>query len=131
MSYQILTASHAIPYGFHSTLQLERNGFTSRREEIKTVFVQFRTALAVVFLASVPLHLGASIERPSLEPLTSKEVRKAEASATTAADHLRLAVWYRSQAQQAQVNLAEQEALVSQLGHNPALVVRTKIPNAY
>jgi hypothetical protein len=95
------------------------------------MFIQFRTALAVVFVASVPLHLGANVQGTSFEPLTSKEVRRAEVSAKTAADHLRLAAWYRLEAQQAQRNLAEQEAVVNQLSHNPALVARTKIQNPY
>lgn len=93
--------------------------------------VQFKTALAVAIVAGVPLHLGANTQRPSSEPLGAKEVRKAETQAKTAADHLRLAAWYRSEAQQVQANLTEQEDLVRKLGRNPELVARTKIPNPY
>jgi hypothetical protein len=67
--------------------------------------LQFKTALAVLFMASLPMHLRATPQGSSGEPLTAKQVQKAEASAKTAADHLRLAAYYRADAQQAQVKL--------------------------
>ena len=89
------------------------------------------TALAVLFLASVPQHLRATPQKPSGEPLTSKEVRKAEASAKTAADHIRLAVYYETQAKQTQSKLAEAEDLVNYWGQKSWMVERTKVPNPY
>ena len=83
--------------------------------------MQFRTALAIAVLAGVPVDAG--------ERLTAKEVRKAEGQAKTAADHLRLAAWYRSEARQAQADLAEQEALVNSLSRNPEMTTRSKTPN--
>jgi len=93
--------------------------------------IQFKTILAAAIVASVPLHLGANNQRPSSEPLAAKEVRKAEAQAKTAADHLKLAAWYRSETLQAQASLTEQEDLVKHLGQNPEMVARTKTPNPY
>jgi hypothetical protein len=95
------------------------------------MFVQFKTALAVIFVASVPFHMVADAERPSSEPLSAKEVRKAEAQAHTAADHLRLCTWYQSQASQTQTKLTEEENLVNYLGQKPGVADRTKIPNPY
>jgi hypothetical protein len=88
--------------------------------------VQIKTALAVLFLASVPLHLRAS--QVSSEPLSAKGLRQAEATAKTAADHLRLAVYYQTQAQQTQAKLAEAE---DQVKHYSFMADRTKVPNAY
>jgi hypothetical protein len=93
--------------------------------------MQFNTILAAAIVASVPLHLESNTQRPSNEPLAPKEVRKAGAQARTAADHFRLAAWYRSEALQAQANLTEREDLVKHLGQNPEMVTCTKIPNPY
>jgi len=95
------------------------------------MFVQFKTALAVLVVASVPLHLGATPQASSSEPLSMKEFRKAEAQARTSADHLRLAAWYQSQARQNQAQLAEQEELVNYWAQQPGMASRTKIPNPY
>jgi len=84
------------------------------------MFLQF-AALAIAILIGAPAD--------TTEPLTAREVRKAEARARTAADHLRLAAWYRSEARQAQANLAEQEALVRSLSRSPELATRSKTPN--
>lgn len=84
------------------------------------MFLQF-AALAIAIL------IGAAGD--TTEPLTAREVRKAEALARTAADHLRLAAWYRSEARQAQANLAEQQALVNSLSRSPELATRSKTPN--
>jgi hypothetical protein len=95
------------------------------------MLVQFKIALAVIFVASVPIHLLADAARPSSEPLSAKEVRKAEAQAKTAADHLRLGAWYQSEASQTQTELTEEENLVTYLSQKPGVVDRTKIPNPY
>jgi hypothetical protein len=95
------------------------------------MLVQFKTALAVIFVASVPLRLVADAERSSSEPLSAKEVRRAEAQARTAADHFRIAVWYQSQARLTQMKLTEEEDLVKYWGQQPGMVDRTKIPNPY
>ncbi len=91
------------------------------------MFVQFKTALAVIFVASVPIHVVADAERAS----SAKEVRKSEAQAKTAADHLRLGAWYQSEASQMQTKLTEEEKLVNYWGQKPGVADRTKIPNPY
>jgi len=93
--------------------------------------VLLTTTLAVLFLASVPQHLRATPQNPSGEPLTSKEVRKAEASAKTSADHARLAVYYETQAKQTQSKLTEAEGLLNYWAQKSWMVERTKTPNPY
>jgi hypothetical protein len=94
------------------------------------MLVQFKTALAVLFVASMPLYLGAEPQVSSSEPLSTKEVRKAEREARTPEDHLRLAAWYQVEARQTQSKLTEEEGLMkywAQLG----MADRAKIPNPY
>ena len=94
------------------------------------MLVQFKTALAVLFVASMPLHLGAKPQGLSSEPLSAREIRKAEREARTAEDHLRLAAWYQFEARQTQNKLTQEEGLVkywARLG----MAERTKIPNPY
>jgi hypothetical protein len=64
------------------------------------------------------------------EPLTAKEVRKAEKEARTADDHLRLAEFYEYAARAKQAELTEQEQLVNYWGQT-SMATRTKIPNPY
>src|SRR5882672_9150690 len=71
--------------------------------------VLLKTALALVFVAILPLPLRASPQGSSSEPLRAKEVRKAEKEAKTAADHVWLAAHYQSKAQHMQSKLAEAE----------------------
>jgi len=92
---------------------------------------QFKTALAVIFIASVPIHLVADAERASSEPLSANEIRKAEAQAKTAADHLRLGAWYQSEALHTRTRLTEEKDLVNYWGQKAGVVDRTKIPNPY
>jgi hypothetical protein len=94
------------------------------------MLVQFKTAMAVLFVASMPLHLGAEIQGSSSEPLSAKEVRKAEREARTADDHLRLAAWYQTDAQQTQIKLTEEEDLVKYWAQR-GMADREKIPNPY
>jgi hypothetical protein len=75
----------------------------------------------------VILVIGATLCSAG-EPLTSKEVRRAEATARTAADHLRLAAYYQTKARRAQANLTEEE---DQMNHWASMAGRTKIPNPY
>jgi hypothetical protein len=91
------------------------------------MFVQFKTALAVIFVASVPIHVVADAERAS----SAKEVRKSEAQAKTAAEHRRSGDWYQSEASQMQTKLTEEEKLVNYWGQKPGVADRTKIPNPY
>jgi hypothetical protein len=86
-----------------------------------------RIALALLFAATVP---GADPASSSGEPLTAKEVRKAEKEARTADDHLRLASYYESEARLKQAELKEQEQLVDYWGRT-SMATRTKIPNPY
>jgi hypothetical protein len=80
-----------------------------------------------MFAASVPLHLGAAPQKAS-EPLTAREVQKAEKEAKTKADHLRLAAYYRLEAQQDQKKLADAEDTMK---HWSWMATWTKLPNAY
>jgi hypothetical protein len=92
------------------------------------MLVQFKTALAVLFVAGMPLHLGAENQSSSSEPLSTKEIRKAERDARAPEDHLRLAAWYQIEARKTESKLTEEEGLVkywAQLG----MADRTKIPN--
>ena len=95
------------------------------------MLVQFKTALAVIFVAAMPMHLRANAPQASGEPLGAKEVRKAEKEAQTAADHLRLATWYQAEMQRTRTQLTEQEDLVKHFSQMPGIADRTKIPNPY
>jgi hypothetical protein len=88
----------------------------------------FATVLALVLVASAPTHLKGAPQGASVEPMTAKQVRAAEANARTKADHLRLASYYRSKAQQSQAKLADAEV---QLKNWSWMEGRTKIPNPY
>lgn len=90
--------------------------------------VRFKTVLALIFVASIPLHLRATPQGSSGEPLTASEVRKAEGEAKTAADHLRLAAYYQAKAQRTQSKLVDAE---DQMKHYNFMADRTKVPNAY
>jgi len=89
---------------------------------------QFKTALALLFVACLPLTLRATPQASSSEPLTASQVKQAEATAKTAADHVRLAVYYESKAHQAQTELVDAE---DQMKHYSWMEGRTKVPNAY
>ena len=88
--------------------------------------VYLKAALAIM-VASVPLQLGAVLQKAS-EPLTAREIQKAEKEAKTAADHLRLAAYYRLEAQQDQKKLADAEDTMK---HWSWMATWTKLPNAY
>jgi len=94
----------------------------------------FTTVLALALVAGVPAHLkGApqgtgAPQGATVEPLTAKQLRTAEANAKTKADHLRLAAYYRSKAQQSQTKLADAEV---QLKNWSWMEGRTKVPNPY
>jgi hypothetical protein len=62
------------------------------------------------------------------EPLSAKEVRRAEAEARTPEAHLRLAAYYMAKARQAQADLAEAEEDMQRWA---SMASRTKIPNPY
>jgi len=86
----------------------------------------FKTALTIM-VASLPLQLGA-VPQKTIEPLTAREVQKAEKEAKTPADHLRLAAYYRAEAQQAQQKLADAQDTMK---HWSFMENWTKVPNAY
>jgi hypothetical protein len=91
---------------------------------------KLKAALALVFLASVPVSMQAAPSSTS-GILSARDVRKAEAEAKTAADHRLIAAYYQSQAQKFQTKLSEQEELVNYWGGKSWMVGRTKQPNAY
>lgn len=95
------------------------------------MLIRLKTALAVLFVASVPLHLGAEIQGSPNAMLTAGEVGKAEREARTADDHLRVAAWYRANASETLDKLTEQEHLVNYWAQQPGMVSRTKIPDPY
>jgi hypothetical protein len=90
--------------------------------------VPFKTALALIFVASVPLHLRATAQGSLGEPLAASQVRKAEAEAKTQTDHQRLVVYYQAKARQTESKLADAE---DQMKHYSFMADRTKVPNAY
>jgi hypothetical protein len=92
--------------------------------------VQLKAALALVFLASVPVSMKAAPSSTS-GILTARDARKAEAEAKTAADHRLIAAYYQAQAQKLQTKLSEQEDLVNYWGEKSWMVGRTKQPNPY
>ena len=90
------------------------------------MYSMFKTVLALAFVASLPVRAIPGTSPASV--LTAKEVSKAEAEAKTAEDHLRLAAFYQSKAQQAQSKLAEAEDMVK---HYSWMADRSKVPNPY
>jgi hypothetical protein len=84
--------------------------------------------LPVILVIGATLCSGGDPESSPSEPLTSKEVRRAESTARTASDHLRLAAYYQAKARRAQANLNEEE---EQMKHWAYMADRTKIPNPY
>lgn len=89
--------------------------------------IHCRVALALL-LAAVTQR--ADPPPPSGEPLSAKDVKRAEKKARTADDHLRLATYYEYAARQKQAELKEQEDLANYWGQTP-MATRTKIPNPY
>ena len=90
--------------------------------------VPFKTTLALIFVASIPLHLRATEQGSLGEPLTASQVKRAEAEAKTQADHLRLVVYYQAKVRQTESKLADAE---DQMKHYSFMADRTKVPNAY
>ena len=88
--------------------------------------VYLKTAL-VILAASLPMQLGAAPQK-TIEPLTARQVQQAEKEAKTKADHLRLAAYYRLEAQQDQTKLADAEDTMK---HWSWMATWTKLPNAY
>ena len=88
--------------------------------------VYLKTAL-VILTASLPMQLGAAPQK-TIEPLTARQVQQAEKGAKTKADHLRLAAYYRLEAQQDQQKLADAEDTMK---HWSFMEHWTKFPNAY
>jgi hypothetical protein len=100
--------------------------FISHEKEINQMRVHLKTALAIM-AATLSLPLSAAPQKPS-EPLTAREVQQAEKVAKTKADHLRLAAYYRLEAQQDQKKLADAEDTMK---HWSFMETWTKLPNAY
>jgi hypothetical protein len=100
------------------------------RNALHLTMRRISAVLVVLAVEFVTLRLTADQGQASGEPLTAKEVRKAEKGARTAEDHLRLAAYYESEARKKQAELAEQEELANNLGRT-AMAMRTKIPNPY
>ena len=88
--------------------------------------VYLKTAL-VILTASLPMQLGAAPQK-TIEPLTARQVQQAEKAAKTKADHLRLASYYRLEAQKDQQKLADAEDTMK---HWSFMATWTKLPNAY
>jgi hypothetical protein len=88
--------------------------------------VYLKTALAIT-VATLALPLGAAPQK-TIEPLTARQVEQAEKGAKSKADHLRLAAYYRLEAQQDQKKLADAEDTMK---HWSWMATWTKVPNAY
>jgi hypothetical protein len=85
------------------------------------IFVEDNTDGSRVLESEYEKRLNeAAAERVTLacqlpgEPLTAKEVRQLEKTAVTAADHMRLAAYYRFQAEQSQNKLTDAEELLKE-----------------
>ena len=87
--------------------------------------VYLKTAVAMM-VATLSFPLGAAPQ--TIEPLTARQVEKAEKEAKSKADHLRLAAYYRLEAQQDQKKLADAE---DTMNHYSWMATWTKLPNAY
>jgi hypothetical protein len=82
-------------------------------------------------LALIPvlfLQLAAAAQNIPAGPLTSKEARQLECSAKTAADHVRLADYYRLQARKNEQKLADAREQMRRAG---LAEYSTKVPNSY
>jgi hypothetical protein len=97
-------------------------------EGVTIMYRNLKFTLALIFIATVPLHLKATAQAASGEVLNAKQLRELEKSAVTAADHERLAAYYQSQAEQAQKKLADAEELEKKWG--PAERA-SKVPDPY
>ena len=93
-----------------------------------TMCRHFGLTLALIFVASVPLHLKANAQAALGQVLTPNALRELEKSAKSAADHERLAAYYRSQAQIAQENLDDAEELLKKWG---PIEKASKTPDPY
>ena len=93
-----------------------------------TMCRHFGLTLALIFVASVPLHLKANAQAASGQVLTPNALRELEKSAKSAADHERLAAYYRSQAQIARENLDDAEELLKKWG---PIEKASKTPDPY
>jgi hypothetical protein len=94
------------------------------KEGMKTLL---RAATLVICTALAPAFPAQS----SSAELSRKDLQRAEATAKTSEDHLRLAQYYRAKAAENQRKLAEAEDLVEYWGRKSWMVYRNKIPNPY
>jgi hypothetical protein len=92
------------------------------------MYRNLKVTLALIFIATVPLQLKATAQGLSGEVLNAKQLRELEKSATTAADHERLAAYYQSQAEQAQKKLTDAEELEKKWG---PMERASKVPDPY
>ena len=92
------------------------------------MYRNLKVTLALIFIATVPLQLKATAQSTSGEVLNAKQLRELEKSATTAADHERLAAYYQSQAVQAQKKLTDAEELEKKWG---PMERASKVPDPY
>jgi hypothetical protein len=84
---------------------------------------------ALTFAVGTLTPARATAQGASTAPIHSKkELREAESSARTPAEHVRIAAYYQSEVKDLQARLAEQEEMVA---HYSFMSDRTKLPNAY
>src|SRR5580692_4093042 len=92
------------------------------------MYRNLKVTLALIFIATVPLHLKATAQDASHEVLNAKQLRELEKSAVTAADHQRLAAYYQSQAEQSEKKLADAQELQKKWGAEERA---SKVPDPY
>jgi hypothetical protein len=92
------------------------------------MYRNLKVTLALIFIATVPLHLKATAQDASHEVLNAKQLREFEKSAVTAADHQRLAAYYQSQAEQSEKKLTDAQELQKKWGAEERA---SKVPDPY
>ena len=93
---------------------------------MKTFQFVTKIALLSVLATLIPLALAAQAGDASL---SKDDLHKLIASATSAADHQKLADYYKNQAQLAEASAAEHEDMLKAYAENPSPHKATKWPN--
>jgi hypothetical protein len=88
----------------------------------------WKAGLVLALIPVLFLQLAATAQGTPAGSLTSIEARQLERSAKTAADHMRLADYYRLQARKSEQKLTDVREQMKQSG---LLAYSTKVPNSY
>jgi hypothetical protein len=88
----------------------------------------WKAGFVLALIPVLSLQLAATAQGSPAGSLTSREARQLEHSGKTAADHLRLADYYRLRARKSEQKLADAREQMKQSG---SLAYSTKVPNSY